>query len=212
MTMSIKRGLYLISNDDEFELLYQKLTAALATRHVRLLQYRRKKVCTTVRYQEAQKIHQLCQDFAVPLIINDDVNLAQALNCGVHLGQGDGSILAARERLGRQAIIGRTCHGSLALARQAAAQGADYLAFGAVYPSATKPDAQVLDEALNLDIIRQAKVHFCQPICVIGGLTAENAAAAIGAGADWCAVISDILAQPLEHIATRIESWATLFD
>ena len=196
-------GLYLISNDDPLPLLLAKLDAALATGAIALLQYRRKQTATAEREAEATQILALCQRHAVPLIINDDVALAERLGCGVHLGQSDGSLIEARQRLGQAAMIGRTCHDSLDFARQAVADGASYAAFGAVYPSATKPHAQLV----SLATLRHAKQQLSVPICVIGGLTAENIQPCVDLAVDLYAVVSDVLSLPVDQVTVRLQAW-----
>lgn len=204
--MSALHGLYLITNDDPWSVLEAKLHAALA-QGVALLQYRRKQTPKADQPAEAAQILAICRHYGVPLIINDDVVLAAQLGCGVHLGQSDGSLLAARQQLGAQAIIGRTCHGSLELARQAVREGASYVAFGAVCPSATKPHAS----RVELSVLRQAKAEFDVPVCVIGGLTVENIDPVVACGVDVYAVVGDVLGLPAEEIITRIEMWQEAF-
>ena len=204
----IAAGLYLISNDDPLPLLLAKLDAALATGAIALLQYRRKQTALAERESEARQLLALCQRYAVPLIINDDVALAEKLGCGVHLGQSDGSVIEARQRLGQAAIIGRTCHDSLDFARQAVAHGASYVAFGAVYPSSTKPNARTVDP----NTLRQARYQFNALLCVIGGLTAENVQSYVDMGMDLFAVASDVLGLPLEQVAARVQVWAGALD
>ena len=196
-------GLYLISNDDPLPLLLAKLDAALSTGMVALVQYRRKHTAPAEREMEARQLLALCQRYAVPLIINDDVALAERLGCGVHLGQSDGSVIEARQRLGQAAIIGRTCHDSLEFALQAVADGASYVAFGAVYPSVTKPNAHVV----SLTTLRHAKQQLSVPICVIGGLTAENIQPCVDLGVDLYAVVSDVLSLPVDQVTVRLQAW-----
>ena len=196
-------GVYLISNDDPLPVLLGKLDAALATGAIALLQYRRKQTEATEREAEARQLLALCQRYAVPLIINDDLALAEKLGCGVHLGQSDGSVIEARQRLGQAAIIGRTCHDSLDFARQAVADGASYVAFGAVYPSVTKPNAHVV----SLTTLRHAKQQLSVPICVIGGLTAENIQPCVDLGVDLYAVVSDVLSLPVDQVTIRLQAW-----
>nr|WP_298893038.1 thiamine phosphate synthase [uncultured Acinetobacter sp.] len=202
------RGLYLITNDDPLDLLLEKISIAMATHQIALLQYRRKKIEKSNQDAEIQKILAMCNHFDVPLIINDD--LAQAYRFGVHLhlGQDDGSIVEARKLLGDTAIIGRTCLNDLSLAEQAIKDVASYVAFGAIYGSTTKPEAG----NIGLDVIKQANTQFQIPICAIGGLTAENSQAVITAGADLCAVVSDILGLEMNQIPQRIEAWSALFN
>lgn len=200
------RGLYLITSDAPWAELWPRLEVALATGAVQLLQYRRKLCPADQQQNEILQLLPLCQQAGVPLIINDSIDLAAQYGCGVHLGQGDGSVQDARQRLGAKAIIGRTCQGSLTLARQAAADGADYIALGAAYPSLSKPEAQ----PMNRSIIREARL-LGKPVCVIGGLTVENAGPVLAAGADLCAVIGDVLSRPTDEVAARVQAWQQLF-
>ena len=201
------RGLYLITNDDQIQLLLEKLEAAMATGHIALVQYRRKKIAKADQPFEVEQIKTLCEKYHVPFIINDDIVLAAQFGLGVHLGQSDGAISDAIQRLPQGVLIGRTCLNSLELAEQAIAEGATYVAFGAVYASGTKPEAG----NVSLEIIQQARQKFSVPICAIGGLTVENSQVVIGAGASLCAVISDILARPTAEIPARVDAWARLF-
>ena len=201
------RGLYLITNDDPLNLLLEKLHAALATGQIAILQYRRKKVNKTDQPAEVEQIKALCNQYAVPFVINDDLALAQQYGLGVHLGQDDGEIADAVACLPQGVIIGRTCLNSMELAKKAISEGATYVAFGAVYATATKPEAG----NVGIEVIAQAKQEFTVPICAIGGLTVENSAPVITAGADLCAVISDILALNVADIPPLVHAWAQLF-
>lgn len=201
------RGLYLITNDDPLNVLLEKLHAALATGQVTILQYRRKKISLAEQPAEVEQIKALCEQYHVPFVINDDLALAEQYGLGVHLGQDDGEIADAVARLPQGVIIGRTCLNSLALAEKAVAEGATYVAFGAVYATATKPEAG----NVGIEVIAQAKQKFAVPICAIGGLTVENSALVITAGADLCSVISDILALNVADIPSRVHAWAQLF-
>lgn len=201
------RGLYLITNDDPLNVLLEKLHAALATGQIAILQYRRKKISQAEQPAEVEQIKALCEQYHVPFVINDDLALAEQYGLGVHLGQDDGEIADAVARLPQGVIIGRTCLNSLALAEKAIAEGATYVAFGAVYATATKPEAG----NVGIEVIAQAKQKFALPICAIGGLTVENSALVISKGADLCAVISDILALNVADIPSRVHAWAQLF-
>ena len=201
------RGLYLITNDDPLNVLLEKLHAALATGQIAILQYRRKKISLTEQPAEVEQIKALCEQYQVPFVINDDLALAEQYGLGVHLGQDDGEIADAVARLPQGVIIGRTCLNSLALAEKAIAEGATYVAFGAVYATATKPEAG----NVGIEVVAQAKQKFAVPICAIGGLTVENSALVISKGADLCAVISDILALNVADIPPRVHAWAQLF-
>ncbi len=199
--------LYLITDS---QLLAGRLLPAIEQALIggaKLIQYRDKSTDTAKRLHEAQQLKALCQCYNVPLIINDDLELAVQLGVGVHLGQQDGSIALARQRLGQDAIIGATCHNSLDFAKQAATQGASYLAFGAFYPSSTKPLAQAAD----LQTLTQAKQLFSLPVVAIGGINLDNARPLIDAGADYLAVISDIFALPTANICQQAEAYLRLF-
>jgi thiamine-phosphate pyrophosphorylase len=201
------RGLYLITNDDPLQLLLEKLEVALATGHIAILQYRRKKVAKADQPDEVEQIQALCETYQVPFVINDDLELAEQFGLGVHLGQSDGEITDAAARLSQGIIIGRTCLNSLGLAEKAIAEGATYVAFGAVYATSTKPEAG----NVGIEVIQQAKQKFDVPICAIGGLTVENSQLVIDAGASLCAVISDILGRSTAEIPARVAAWAQLF-
>ncbi|MFV5353371.1 thiamine phosphate synthase [Acinetobacter baumannii] len=202
------RGLYLITNDDPIQLLLEKLDAALVTRQIAILQYRRKKVDKADQPAEVEQIKQLCEKYQVPFVINDDLKLAAQFGLGVHLGQSDGEITDAKSQLPEGVIIGRTCLNSLELAQKAIADGATYVAFGAVYATATKPEAG----NVGIEVIKQAAAQCDLPICAIGGLTVENSKPVIEAGADLCAVISDILGRSTAEIPARVQAWAQLFS
>ncbi len=172
---------------DDSELL-EKCDAALdggAT----LLQYRDKTAPAATRRRRAALLAALCKKKQTPLIINDSIDLAaQCHAAGVHLGRNDGDITMARKRLGVAALIGATCHNDLAHARSATAAGADYCAFGALFTSATKPQAS----RCSVATIRQARILNVAAIVAIGGITAKNAAVAAAAGADAVAVIAAV--------------------
>ncbi|TLT16446.1 thiamine phosphate synthase [Acinetobacter baumannii] len=202
------RGLYLITNDDPIQLLLEKLDAALAPRQIAFLQYRRKKIDKAEQPAEVEQIKQLCEKYQVPFVINDDLKLAAQFGLGVHLGQSDGEITDAKSQLPEGVIIGRTCLNSLELAQKAIADGATYVAFGAVYATATKPEAG----NVGIEVIKQAAAQYDLPICAIGGLTVENSKPVIEAGADLCAVISDILGRSTAEIPARVQAWAQLFS
>ena len=156
-----------------------------------LLQYRNKQADENTRLTEARQLADLCNQFNVPIIINDDIALAIKIDAnGVHLGKSDPSIAFARGHLGNNIMIGISCYNNLDRARQATKYGADYIAFGAFYPSPTKPEAA----HATPDIIQTAKQKFKLPVVAIGGITPENGQALIEAGADMLAVISGIYA------------------
>ena len=201
------RGLYLITNDDPIELLLAKLEGAMATYEVAVLQYRRKKVAKEDQAYEIEYMKQMCEQYKVPFVINDDLETAVKYGVGVHLGQDDGSIQEAVERFPKNVLIGRSCNNSLELAEQAIADGANYVAFGAIYATDTKPEAG----NIGLETLKQAKSKLNVPICAIGGLTVENGKEVIEAGADLCAVISDVLGRSMSTVGQRVYDWSELF-
>lgn len=201
------RGLYLITNDDPIELLLAKLEGAMATYEVAVLQYRRKNVAKENQAYEIEYMKNMCNQYKVPFVINDDLEAAVQYGVGVHLGQGDGSIVEAVARLPKNVLIGRSCNNSLELAEQAIADGANYVAFGAIYATDTKPEAG----NIGLETLKLAKEKLNVPICAIGGLTVENGAEVIEAGADLCAVISDVLGGSMSVVAQRVYDWSELF-
>lgn len=202
------RGLYLITNDDPLELLLAKLEGAMANGGIAVLQYRRKKVAKADQIYEVEYMKALCAEYGVPFIINDDLEMAVKYGLGVHLGQGDGSIVDAVAQLPTGVLIGRSCNNSIELAEQAIADGANYVAFGAIFATDTKPEAG----NIGLETLKQACEKLNVPICAIGGLTVENAKTVIESGADYCAVISDILGRPMNTIPERLDEWIAVFD
>jgi thiamine-phosphate pyrophosphorylase len=181
-------GLYAITDGPRSDLT-RVVEAALYGGAV-ILQYRDKTRDTLRRAEEARAVRELCTRYRVPLIINDDIELAWAVGAaGVHLGQDDGGVAAARERLGNTAIIGASCYDSLQRAHELAEAGADYLAFGAFHPSPTKPDAR----RATPELLHDAKA-LGRPLVAIGGITVDNAPPLLEAGADFLAVISGVFA------------------
>lgn len=174
----------------------------------RLLQYRDKSGDEARRLREAEALRDLCARYGAALIINDDAELAARLGVGLHLGLEDGSLSAARALLGRQAIIGATCHARLELAEQAARNGASYLAFGRFFDSHTKPGAPLATPAL----LAQARARFHLPLVAIGGVTPDNAAGLIAHGASLVAAIHALFAAPsAAEVERRARAFSALF-
>lgn len=174
----------------------------------RLLQYRDKSDDAARRLREAEALRDLCHRHGAQLIINDDAELAARLDVGLHLGQGDGSLSAARALLGRRAIIGATCHARLDLAEQAIDEGASYIAFGRFFDSNTKPGAP----AATVEMLEQARQRFSQPITVIGGVTLENAPDLIARGASLVAVVHALFAaDSASEVERRARAFSGLF-
>jgi len=172
----------------------------------RIVQYRNKTLPLPERRREAQALADLCQSQDVLFLINDDVQLALAVNAdGVHIGQRDADIHHARELLGAQRIIGVTCHDQIPLALAAQAAGADYVAFGRFFPSLTKPEAP----PASLAILQQARTQLHIPIAAIGGITPDNALNLLELGVDMLAVIHSVFGA--DDITTAADEYARLF-
>lgn len=202
------RGLYLITNDDPTEVLLAKLEGAMANGGIAVLQYRRKQVAKADQLYEIEYMKAMCAEYGVPFVINDDLEMAVKYGVGVHLGQDDGSIVEAVARLPQGVLIGRSCNNSLELAAQAVRDGANYVAFGAIYATDSKPEAG----NIGLETLKLAQEQLNVPLCAIGGLTVENSKVVIESGADYCAVISDILGLPMYASTERLDEWSALFQ
>lgn len=157
------------------------------------VQYRDKQADPGLQLRTAQALADLCQSYGAQLIINDNPTLARNSGAqGVHLGQQDGSMAAARDYLGNKFVLGATCHSSISLAYQAIEQGADYVAFGSFFPSQTKPNAL----PAPLDLLKQAAHTLTVPVVAIGGITLDNMAPLIHAGCHSLAVCHNLFAAP----------------
>lgn len=202
------RGLYAITDSQLLAGRFLSHVEAALEGGVCLLQYRDKGDDAARRLREAEALMQLCERYGTQLIINDDAELAARLGVGVHLGQTDGPLTPARALLGRNAIIGSTCHASLDLASQAASEGASYVAFGRFFNSLTKPGAP----SAHLDLIEQARAQVKLPIAVIGGITLDNAAPLVAHGADLLAVIHGLFgADSAQEVTRRARAFNALF-
>ena len=205
------RGLYAITDSQLLDggRLLPYVEAALKG-GARLLQYRDKSDDASRRLREAQALRELCERHGAQLLINDDAELAARLGVGVHLGQTDGSLAAARALLGRQAVIGGTCHASPELAERAIAEGANYVAFGRFFNSQTKPGAP----AASVELLEQARARFPQvPRVAIGGVTLDNAPELISHGADLIAVIHALFAaDSAAEVEQRARAFSQLFE
>lgn len=201
------RGLYAITPDDpDTARLLTAVDAALAG-GCRWLQYRDKVSQPSLRRQRAEALAARCRRHGAALIINDDVDLARAVAAdGVHLGRDDGDLAAARAILGPGKILGASCYDDFEAARRAAAAGADYVAFGAVCPSPTKPRAV----RAPIELFARCRAELAMPACAIGGITLAAAAPLIAAGASLLAVITDLFSAP--DIAARAAAYQHLFE
>lgn len=186
-------GVYAITPETaDTERLLTQVEAALLG-GVAAVQYRDKSGDVARRHEQASELVALCHRFKVPLIINDDLRLADLTDAdGVHLGRDDGSLREARIILGRDRFVGASCYQSLDLAEAAQAAGADYVAFGSFFPSPTKPAAGRADTTL----LHEAAPRIHVPLVAIGGITLANAPALLDAGADSLAVLSALFDTP----------------
>ena len=170
-----------------------QLEAALSAGPVAAFQFRVKNVDQHEAAALAEPLQAICAAHDIAFIVNDSVALAKRLKAdGVHLGQGDGDVSEARELLGRDAQIGVTCHNSRHLAMEAAEAGADYVAFGAFYPTQTKAVEHIAD----LDTLQKWSLVTEVPCVAIGGITADNAKPLIDGGADFIAVSNAVWTHP----------------
>jgi thiamine-phosphate pyrophosphorylase len=171
------------------------------------LQYREKTGDVALRHEQASELLALCRRYAVPLIVNDDLRLADLVDAdGVHLGQEDVSLREARIILGKNKVIGVSCYQSLGRAREARQQGADYVAFGSFFASPTKPQAERADISLLVAASREITL----PIVAIGGITLQNAGQLIDAGADAIAVISALF--DADDVCVAAQQFNALFE
>lgn len=185
--------LYLISPLDVSGAFSEKLEQALSAGPVAAFQFRVKGIDQHEAAALAAPLQEICARHDVAFIVNDSISLAKRLKAdGVHLGQGDGDARDAREQLGRDAQIGVTCHNSRHLAMEAAEAGADYVAFGAFFPTNTKE----VEHIAELDTVQKWTLVTEIPCVAIGGITPGNAKPLIEAGADFLAVSGAVWNHP----------------
>lgn len=185
------KGLYLVTPDwDDTDKLLAATEQGLLG-GASLLQYRHKTANDELQQEQASALLALCRRYRVPFIINDHLALCDMLDAdGLHVGGTDASVAAVRTLLGKDKIIGASCYGDLELARQSAAAGASYVAFGGFYPSRVKKYAVTTQP----DILTRARAELSLPFCVIGGMTVDNAKPLVALGADMVAAISSVYA------------------
>lgn len=172
-----------------------------------IVQYRDKSQQHQLRFEQASIVVDLCKKFGAISIINDDIELAKIVKAdGVHIGTDDDELSYARQELGEQKIIGVSCYANLSLAEQAVADSADYVAFGSIFASPTKPQAPIA----GLDILRQAKQSLRVPIVAIGGITLDNLDDVVSSGADAVAIISGVFAN--EDISQQALQFSQAFN
>lgn len=200
-------GLYAITPEDPDEARLLGMAKSALIGGARLLQYRDKTPDGSRRLRLAGVLASLCRQYGACLIVNDDVDLALRVSAGgVHLGGDDGDLAAVRRALPPGSVLGASCYADFDAARAAVAAGADYVAFGAVFPSPTKPQAA----PASLDLFARCRRELAVPSCAIGGITLANASAVIAAGADMLAVITDLFA--VSDISTRAQAYQQMFE
>ena len=205
MALSIQSGLYVITDPALSTDMVADVENALMG-GATLVQYRNKQAGSETVLQEARELVFLCETYGVPLLINDDVELAlESGAAGVHLGQDDTALEAARNMLGDKAVIGISCYNNLERAIEMEKRGASYIALGRFFPSSTKPHAV----QATPDLLMQARQLISVPVVAIGGITAQNGATLIDAGADLLAVIHGVFGQP--DIRSASEAISALF-
>jgi len=203
------QGLYAVTPDTrDTDLLVAKVEAALAG-GAQAIQYRNKTGSVAARREQAQRIAHVCAQRGVLLVINDDAELADAVDAdGVHLGRDDGDVASVRAKRGETMLIGVSCYGDFARAQHAVEQGAEYVAFGSFFASSAKPGAVRAD----LSLLLQARA-LGVPVVAIGGITAGNARIVIDAGADAVAVITDVFGHDdLDAVTRAASAIAAVFD
>lgn len=203
----LPRGLYLITPDTpDTETLIERVELALRGAPA-VLQYRNKCLPVEARFEQAAEIRTCCHAAGVPFIVNDDLALAARLDAdGVHLGRDDGDIARARAGFKAGRILGVSCYNEWARAEAAVAAGADYVAFGAMFPSSTKPGAVAAD----IGLLTRAQRELPVGVVAIGGITLHNAPVLVAAGASQLAVISDVF--DADDPAGRVREFGRLFD
>jgi thiamine-phosphate pyrophosphorylase len=200
------KGLYLVTPDwDDTDPLIKATETALSV-GVGLLQYRHKTASGELRLEQASALLKLCRQHNVPFIVNDHIDLCIALDAdGIHVGGTDASVAVVRTLIGKDKILGASCYGDFALAEQAQIAGASYVAFGGFYPSRVKK----YEVSTPATIVSKAKSQLTLPVCVIGGMTPDNAKPLVKEGADMVAAISSVYSA--EDIATAVREFAALF-
>lgn len=200
---AVIRGLYAITPEEpDTARLYMQVAVALSG-GAAVVQYRNKLLPSAQQRAQAEALLALCRTEAVPFIVNDDLELACAIDAdGVHLGRTDGDLRHARATLGPGKLLGASCYDRFELAEQAVAAGADHIAFGSVFASATKPG----NVRAPLSLFARARAELRVPAVAIGGITPENAPELVAAGADALAVISALFdAQDVAGQARRFK-------
>lgn len=206
-TQSKIAGLYAITPDfDDTAKLCQMVEASILG-GASVVQYRNKVANEALRFSQASALLPICRQHQIPFIINDHLDLFLALDAdGLHIGGDDGDISATKQRIGEHKILGVSCYTDFANAEKAEKAGADYVAFGACFPSNTKPHAP----RAELTLFAQTKA-LSIPCVAIGGITLDNADSVIKAGASAIAVIGELFNRDLEETKTVAQQFSSLF-
>ena len=200
-------GLYAITPDLEDTARLCQMVEASILGGASVVQYRNKVVNEALRFAQASALLPICRQHQIPFIINDHLDLFLALGAdGLHIGGADGDISATKQRIGEHKILGVSCYTDFANAEKAEKAGADYVAFGACFPSNTKPHAP----RAELTLFAQAKA-LSIPCVAIGGITLDNADSVIKAGASAIAVIGELFNRDLEETKTVAQQFSSLF-
>lgn len=206
MRNPIINGLYAITPELENTSDLLDKTRQVLEGGAQLIQYRNKSANRILLREQAGLLLQLCREYTVPLIINDYLDLTIEIGAdGLHVGQHDAAIAKARNQLGDNKIIGASCYNNLGLALQAEKEGADYVAFGAFFPSLTKPNTV----SVTMNLIGEAKNKITVPIIGIGGIRLTNARKVIQSGCVAIAVCNDLFQSG--NIKAKAAQYAQLF-
>jgi thiamine-phosphate pyrophosphorylase len=200
------RGLYAVTPDDPLLPRMSALVREALAGGVKIVQYRNKVAPPPLFRAQAAELLRICRAAGALLIVNDNPEIAADIGAdGVHVGREDGGAARARAIVGPDCIIGVSCYDDLSIAERAVAEGADYIAFGAMFPSSVKPGAV----AAPLSLLSEAKARFGVPVCAIGGIKTGNVQSLIDAGADMAAVITDLF--DADDIAVQARAYQDLF-
>jgi len=201
------RGLYAVTPDDSILPRLSALVRETLAGGVKVVQYRNKVAPPPLFRAQAAELLRICRASGALLIVNDNPEIAADIGAdGVHVGREDGGVARARAIVGPDKIIGVSCYDDLSIAELAVTEGADYIAFGAMFPSSVKPGAV----PAPLSLISEAKARFKVPVCAIGGIKTSNVQTLIDAGVDMAAVITDLFDAP--DIAAQTRAYQDLFQ
>tara|TARA_B100000795_G_scaffold157568_1_gene118272 strand:- start:308 stop:958 length:651 start_codon:yes stop_codon:yes gene_type:complete len=198
------KGLYAITPDEKnLSILKSKVESSIKG-GATLVQYRSKILSKNDQKKQAEEIKKICDYYQIPLIINDDIELCSILDAdGVHLGENDENLEKARFILGPEKIVGVSCYNSIDRVKISQDKGATYIALGACFQSATKPNAPIA----SADLIALVLKNFQVPLVAIGGITLENIDLIIKEGVECCAVINSLFkSQDIEGTAKQFSS------